>query len=62
MNDGGAGACRATHVKFISLPLLMCNSELPKIFAFETEKNKKKAKKSRKKGARNLMLMNGNYS
>jgi hypothetical protein len=36
MNDGGAGAWSATHVKFISLPLLIYSSGLPKIFALET--------------------------
>lgn len=33
---GGDGACRATHVKFMSLPLFINSSGFPKIFAFET--------------------------
>lgn len=36
MNDGGPGASYATHVRFISLPLLMKTSLLPRISARET--------------------------
>lgn len=53
--EGGAGACRATHVKFMSLPLFINNSGFPKIFAFETV-NKQVKKK--------IVLLNfcGNYN
>lgn len=36
MNDGGPGASYAMHVRFISLPLLMKTSLLPRISARET--------------------------
>jgi hypothetical protein len=36
MNVGGLGACGAEHVKLMSLPLLMNNSEFPRMIAFET--------------------------
>lgn len=42
MNEGGAGEYMATHVKLISLPLLMNISELPRIFAFDTANGKEK--------------------
>jgi hypothetical protein len=37
MNVGGLGACGAEHVRLISLPLLMNNSEFPRMIAFETD-------------------------
>lgn len=44
INDGGANECIATHVKFISLPLLTNISELPSILARETAKEQKNEK------------------
>lgn len=37
MKDGGVGEYIATQFKLMSLPVLMNISELPRIFAFETE-------------------------
>lgn len=36
MKDGGSGVCSTMQVRLMSLPLLMYNSELPLIFAFDT--------------------------
>lgn len=36
MNDGGSGVCNTMQVRLMSLPLLMYSSELPLIFAFDT--------------------------
>lgn len=40
MKDGGSGVWSTMQVRFMSLPLLMYNSELPTILAFETGREK----------------------
>jgi hypothetical protein len=51
MNDGGEGASRATHVRLMSLPLLMKTSLFPNISARDTGESdgKKEGKRKQKK-------------